>query len=315
MARIAKNRKILIVVVALFCALLMSVLSVANATAAVPATPTNLSSSVRVPTTGTQTKSGGSATIDYSNTSEGYVMVRYSGSASRCKVQVTKSGSTTYTYEINTSGRYETLPLTSGDGSYTINVFENVYGTSYALATSVTTTVTLSNALLPYLYPSQQVNFNADSKVVTESATLNANTTEQLTIVSNVYNAVISTIKYDDAKASDIVNKKITSYLPSVDSIWDSKKGICYDYAAVMASMLRSQNIPTRMQVGYVSGGVYHAWLSVYINELGWVNGVIYFDGTSWKLMDPTFAASANQSSSIMNFIGNGSNYSPVYTY
>jgi hypothetical protein len=47
----------------------------------------------------------------------------------------------------------------------------------------------------------------------------------------------------------------------------------------------------------------------------GWVNGIIYFDGKSWKLMDPTFASSGNSSSSIMQFIGNGSNYQVRYKY
>ena len=82
-----------------------------------------------------------------------------------------------------------------------------------------------------------------------------------------------------------------------------------------MAAMLGSQQIPTRLEVGYVSGGAYHAWLSAYTKETGWVNKVIQFDGKSWKLMDPTFASSGGQSDSIMKYIGTGSNYSVQYYY
>lgn len=42
--------------------------------------------------------------------------------------------------------------------------------------------------------------------------------------------------------------------------------------------MLRSQRIPTRLEVGYM-GDVYHAWISIYTKETGWVNGIIEFDG------------------------------------
>lgn len=57
------------------------------------------------------------------------------------------------------------------------------------------------------------------------------------------------------------------------------------------------------------------AWISTYITDVGWVNGIIYFDGQSWKRMDPTFASSGNESSDIMNYIGNGSNYNAMYVY
>ena len=68
-------------------------------------------------------------------------------------------------------------------------------------------------------------------------------------------------------------------------------KGICFDYAALMTAMLRSQGIPTKLEIGY-SGEVYHAWISTYIDEIGWVDNVIQFDGKSWSLIDPTLAAS-----------------------
>ena len=60
-----------------------------------------------------------------------------------------------------------------------------------------------------------------------------------------------------------------------------------------MPSMLRSQNIPTRLEVGYV-GEVYHAWISTYIKNIGWVNGMIEFNSKKWSLMNPIFASNTN---------------------
>ena len=115
---------------------------------------------------------------------------------------------------------------------------------------------------------------------------------------------------YDTAKASSVQS----GYLPNVDLVLAQKKGICFDYAALMTAMLRSQDIPTKLVVGY-TGNRYHAWINVYLEGQGWVDNIIYFDGTSWKLMDPTFASSGNQSQEIMQYIGNGANYQAKYSY
>ena len=81
-----------------------------------------------------------------------------------------------------------------------------------------------------------------------------------------------------------------------------------------MSAMLRSQNIPTKLVVGY-TGTAYHAWISTYTTKSGWVEGVIFFDGTTWKLMDPTFASSGKSSDAIMKYIGDGKNYTEKYLY
>ena len=130
-----------------------------------------------------------------------------------------------------------------------------------------------------------------------------------LEVVTKVYNYVTSTISYDHAKAATVQS----GYTSNVDEIMLSGTGICLDYAAVMASMLRSQNIPTRLEVGY-AGQAYHAWISTYITDVGWINGIIEFDGESWSLMDPTFAANSSETA-LKNFIGNGTNYKTKYIY
>ncbi len=79
------------------------------------------------------------------------------------------------------------------------------------------------------------------------------------------------------------------------DETLDTGKGICFDYAALMSAMLRSQRIPTKLEVGY-SGDVYHAWISCYVDEIGWVDNIIEFDGKNWSMTYPTLAANNSAS-------------------
>lgn len=255
---------------------------------------------------GTTVFSNTLASIDASNTSQGYIMVNYKGTNPKVKLQITGGNGVTYTYNLH--GGYETFPLSAGNGAYKVAVYENVTGNQYATALSQNINVTITNVFGPYLYPNQYVNFNASSQVVAKAMQLAENCVTDLDVVTKIYNYV-TTITYDHAKANSVQS----GYTPNVDVILQSGTGICLDYAAVMASMLRSQNIPTRLEVGY-AGTAYHAWISTYITDVGWVNGIIEFDGTTWALMDPTFAANTN-ANTLKNFIGDGSNYKTKYIY
>ena len=249
------------------------------------------------------------AVIDYSNTADGYVMVQYMvQTEKRLKVQV-KGPTTTYTYNL-TAGQWEVFPLSDGNGAYQIAVFENVTGNSYALAQSVNCNVTLTDEFAPYLRPNQYVNYSASSKTVEKARELLTDVTDPLEQVKTVYEYVVKNLTYDKQKAANVKS----GYLPVLDRVLEEKKGICFDYAAVMTAMLRSQGIPCKLVVGY-AGSAYHAWISVWTEESGWVNGAIFFDGQTWQRMDPTFASSGKESASIMKYIGDGANYTEKYLY
>jgi len=268
-------------------------------------------SSFLVPTaTGITIHKSKSVLLEASNASQGYVMVKYTGTNPKIKVQVTKGTGTTYTYNLNARNAYEVFPLTDGDGTYGIKVFENISGTKYAQAFSKSIEVKLANQFLPFLYPNQYVNFNAESKTAVKGLEVTKGTTDELKKVEKVYNYVVNNFTYDKEKAATVKS----GYLPDVDQILALKKGICFDYASVMATMLRSQNIPCKLVIGY-TGEAYHAWINVYSAKTGWVDGMIFFDGNKWQLMDPTFASSSKKSSSVMKYIGTGSNYTSKYTY
>ncbi|MBE6036619.1 MAG: transglutaminase domain-containing protein [Clostridiales bacterium] len=247
--------------------------------------------------------------IDYSNTKDGYVMVQYTGStASKLKAQV-KGPTTTYTYTL-TAGKWAVLPLSDGNGSYQVSVYENITGTKYASVVSAGFSAAMTDEFAPFLRPNQYVDYAAAPNSMAKAAQLTAGITDSLHKVEKVYDFVVQNITYDKALAARVTS----GYLPVLDSVLTKKTGICFDYAALMTGMLRSQGVPCKLVVGY-AGSAYHAWISVWTDENGWVDGVIYFDGSAWKRMDPTFASSGNQSESIMNYIGDGANYAAKYFY
>lgn len=259
---------------------------------------------------GGNSKSKG-VSLDASNTEFGYIMVKYDGTSdAKKKVIVQCPDGTKYTYNLNKKGAFESFVLSGGDGKYTIGVYENVEGTKYSTLFTQAIDVKLANQFTPFLSSNQYVNFTANSNAVKKANELAAGMTDELAIVQAVYHYVVNNVTYDKQEAQTVQS----GYLPDVDEVLATKKGICFDYAALMASMLRSQNIPTKLVVGY-TGSAYHAWISTYTEKSGWVEGIIFFDGVSWKLMDPTFASSSKSSDAIMKYIGDGKNYTVKYLY
>ena len=187
---------------------------------------------------------------------------------------------------------------------------KNISGTKYSTVLGASLSAKLADEFAPFLRPNQYVNYTEDSTAVAKGAELTAGIEDNLEKVAAVYDYVVKNLTYDRKKAQTVKS----GYLPDIDKVLEEKKGICFDYAALMAAMLRSQEVPVKLVVGY-TGTVYHAWLNVWSEESGWVDGMIYFDGADWKLMDPTFASSGKQSESIMKYINNPSNYTAKYLY
>lgn len=258
---------------------------------------------------GTAVLGGDPVTVDISHTDQGYVMARYTGTSSKANIQITGPDGINYKYFITPSESYTTFPLTSGSGTYHIDAYENLVDTKYVSLFKETTEVSLSDDLLPYLYPNQYVYFTEDMKAVKTAAETVSNAKNDLEAVADIYHYVIENITYDDQKAASVK----PGYLPDIDSTLETGTGICFDYASLTAAMLRSLHIPTKLEIGY-SGEVYHSWISVYTEETGWIDKIIEFSGDAWTRMDPTFAAGNNNSKKILKYIGNGSNYTLQYT-
>lgn len=278
----------------------------------VPLSETPQMLSALMPTApGIDVKKNSKAEIDYSNTKDGYIMVRYTQeSQKQLRILVNGPSLETYTYRLKSNGRFEVFPLSDGNGEYRIGVYENISDSTYSTALSASIKVELEDELAPFLRPNQFVNYDENSKVVKRAAELTKNADGLLGKISAVYEYVTNNIVYDKELAASVKS----GYLPDVDAVLAKGKGICFDYAAVTTAMLRSQMIPTKLVVGY-TGNIYHAWINVYSEQTGWINSIIYFDGVSWRLMDPTYAASEGSDEKIAQYIGDAKNYITKYLY
>lgn len=244
--------------------------------------------------------------LDLSAVSQGYIGVSVK-SETRVKMKVIK-GDISYQHNVASDGTPSIFPLQSGDGQYTFEIYHVVEGTGgkYARIYQATKNVTLEDEFQPFLRPSDYVNYNENSKCVKKAAELAAKEEDALGVVTAIFNYICKNIDYDNEKAIEVQTNK--TYLPDPDEIMESGKGICYDYAALAAAMLRSQGIPTKMVHGFVSSGdkdVYHAWNLFYTEETGWVAVEYAVKSGDWTRLDITFSAGGADS----EFIGDGGNY------
>lgn len=239
---------------------------------------------------------GSKSEIDASTSADGYIKIKYLNETTKKLKVIIEKDTQQYTYDLNNKGNFDTYPLQMGDGKYKIRVFENISDNKYATKQTVTLDVKLSDANAPFLAANQYVDYSDTSETIKKAAELTEGKTDDFEKIDIIYDYIISNISYDDEKAKTVQS----GYLPSVDEILKSNKGICFDYASVMAAMLRSQKIPAKLVTGYSSNlKVFHAWNEVYTVETGWIKlNEMYFDGHEWKLMDSTLASSGKQSNS-----------------
>lgn len=213
--------------------------------------------------------------IDLSSASSGYACVHYS-SDKRLKVGVACDGRGRYFTDC-TSGHAD-IPLTYGNGSYTVTLYQNINNTTYRIVERHTVNVTMADTNAPYKVSTVETPFTAGDAVCKQAAELckSAKTDEQKVVA--IYNYLDrGGFTYDHQLANNVTSGKVKNYLPVPSNTLATKKGICYDYASLFATMCRSQGIACKIVKGYSSSGVYHAWNEVLING-------------KWNTVDITYA-------------------------
>lgn len=247
-------------------------------------------------------------TLDISNITQGYLTAVSDSQDQKMNVQLTDENGTVYSYFIS-PGESAVIPFSSGSGNYQICCYQQIDGTQYAALFADTLEVSLENEFLPFLYPNQYVNFSPESEASKLALSMVSEDTSDVDALQAIYDYITENLTYD----YDLADTVESGYLPDVDATLESKKGICFDYAALTAAMLRSRDIPCKLQIGY-SGTVKHAWVSVYIRSKGWVDKAVEFSGDSWSRMDPTFDSNSDDEETIQQYIGNDDNYIVQFT-
>lgn len=223
--------------------------------------------------------------------------------AAPVSLKLTVPAGNTYTYFID-PGETAVIPFTEGNGTYLASCYQQLSGSQYSALYSYPLEVALENEFYPFLFPNQYVNFTPESEAVAIASELSAQKASDLEILDAVYQYVITHVQYDTKKASQVE----AGYLPDIDTTLKTGLGICFDYAALTAAMLRSQGIPCKLQIGY-AGEIKHAWIDVYLCSEGWVDHAFFFEENSWKRLDPTFASNASDDDQIHAYIEDAANY------
>jgi len=214
-------------------------------------------------------------------------MIKNKGSKNRLKGYIITPDGISYQYDLKEDDNFIVCPLQAGGGTYMKQVMEQTVGDFYRSIAKVKLKVTLEDERLPFLYPNYKVNFSAASACAVKAKELTEGMETDLEKIEAIYDFVAENIKYDDEKA-DLVKP---GYGPDPDATLAEGKGICSDYSALLAAMLRSQNIPVKLVEGYVGHeNIFHAWNLIYTKEKGVIAMQINFDGT-WKRIDSTFGS------------------------
>jgi len=241
-------------------------------------------------------------------------MLKYTGDRSRILLWIYSPSGNRYQFHPSVAEAqrgFLAFPLSEGNGRYTIEFYEGE-GTLYSPVDKQEIDVALSYAHMPFLMSNYYVNFTSGCAIIRKGEELSAGNLTELEKISEIYNWFVESIEYDWNRAETVQS----GYVPNLAELMRDRKGICFDYSSGMAAMLRSQGIPTKLEEGW-AGSEYHAWISAYTRDVGWVNTWISFNGSSWTLMEPTIAARSNNEGkqSFRDFVNNKSNYTTLFIY
>ncbi|MBQ3302292.1 MAG: transglutaminase domain-containing protein, partial [Eggerthellaceae bacterium] len=199
-------------------------------------------------------------------------------------------------------------PINMGDGSSLFRVMQNTEGKNYVEVERAEADVTLTSEVAPFLIPNQICSYVASSDCVAKARELTSDSSNEGEAVEAICTYVVKNVAYDKAKAAELATA--TGYIPDPDETLSTGKGICFDYAALSAAMLRSMGLPAKVITGYVGQEqLYHAWIMVYIDGT-WKTASFSVTPNTWSRCDVTFA-----STGATQYTGSGSSYTDRYTY
>ena len=196
--------------------------------------------------------------------------------------------------------------LTYGNGTYEIDVWTTLSSEAVGITRSTRKaklTVTLNNVSKTggFTLSTGEVAFSTGMHFIKKADEIAATCSNDFEKVSKIYAWLTD---YLDYKASDDYTA-LGLYTCDLDKVYNRGYGVCYDYAVILAAMLRSQGIPCKVVFGkYADSDGGHAWNEIYICS----NGSITTDrvdivGNKWCRLDPTLSHinSGKQSTDYMN--------------
>lgn len=189
-------------------------------------------------------------------------------SSTKGVVRIEKAERTLYSTYVLTADKEELLPFSYGDGEYVITTgrYDN-QGSAVVLGESKIS-IKLDDKLSPFRGTSYYTNYKID----TDKLGINGKSDDEF--VDDAFTYVATKIKYNEKLNKLITSGEIEIYRPNLEEIIRTKEGICLDQASLLATILRSHDIPARVVAGY-HNSQYHAWVEVWLDS-------------NWKIYDPT---------------------------
>lgn len=160
------------------------------------------------------------------------------------------------------------VPLSCGMGTYEIKICKNKKedSDSYYLIDKKYIQVSEYEALEAKESSNEKVYYDDSFEAVKMARALTTNCKSDKEKLEKIYKYIVENYTYDYNK----LNEKETGYTPDIEQVYRDKKGICYDYAVLLAAMLRAVGVKAEVVIGYVntSGQLScHAWNKVFIGE------------------------------------------------
>jgi len=114
-----------------------------------------------------------------------------------------------------------------------------------------------------YTTSNSLIDLETNEVVISKAAELRESSETDEEFIDKVYK-LISSMEYDYELFNE--NKDGRFYLPEIDSKFIEGKGICTNKSWIIATMLRSQGIPTKIVDGYQELLGNHSWNEIFIN-------------------------------------------------
>jgi len=229
----------------------------------------------------------------------GIITVEYKAeSDKRIKILITKDDEE-YFYDM--VDETERFPLQLGDGNYQFAILENVEDDIYRYIYRSAFKVDKIMETDVFLNSVQNVDWTYFDKPIRYVDQLVSDEMSNMEKVHAVHEHIAENYRYD----YELYNRldEITVYLPSITKTFESKKGICYDLTSLMAAMLRSEGIPTKLVMGYrLDTPEYHAWNEVFV------------DG-EWKVIDITLDSNYDETDREYTVFKDADNYDKTGEY
>lgn len=258
--------------------------------------------------------------INTNTANKGYVEVEYIelngfdiNVAICCDLINQYGGKCRWHYDTGNKGKCKIkVPLTYGNREYTISVTSAMKNESTGLGRAskkAELTVNLTNVSNTgaFLLSTGEVIFDADKMFIKKATELSQGCKNDFEKVAKIYDWLTNYLRYKDTEYT-----ALGIYKCDLDKLYLRGTGVCYDYAVILAAMLRSQGIPSRVVFGKYANYMPeegHVWNEVYIQSSGSIKtDKMHITGNKWCRLDPTMSRE-NVSQTAIDYMNNSSNY------